>query len=219
MKTKFFALFLAVIVVLSLAGCTMDAGKSDTTSAASKPAHTAEKNVDAETPVLDFDILGSYNGVGFSGMADSWDSTFGADEWEFWEFANQDYEHSIAAATNSSYDRATLGIIPRNRFDSNPTRDDILNDGMYGYTVDCSEMKIDARPPMTWKGFTFGASVSDVTSAYGEPDYLYEGSAYNVYTYYIDIDFNGHKDFELTFYVYFEGGMQRADLSHFGTIE
>ncbi len=157
------------------------------------------------TPIVSGDTKGSYGGIALSGLGDSWDQTFGADGWEF--DAN-DGEYSFMTAENSKYKGAELYVYNSSR--NATTKADITERGVYGYSIDCAWLEGGNYPVMTWGGITFGATADEVQSTYGSPDYSYESSMYTTYEY--DVA----DDFELTFYVYPDGGLKRVELAYYG---
>lgn len=150
-------------------------------------------------------LLGSYGGIVFTAMGDDWDSTFGADGWEF---ANDDGEYGFMTAENPKYGDADLYVYNRNM--DGATRSDIINYGIYGYDIDCTWAS--AYPDMEWGGLTFGAAADQVFAVYGEPYFVYEGSLYTAYTY------KSGEDIEIEFYVYPDGGLKRVNVSYYGGI-
>lgn len=146
------------------------------------------------------DIYGSYNGVSINISANDWASTFGADGWVF---DNEDGEYSFMSCKNSKYGDSDLYVYNEAR--SNTTKDDILNKGYYGYSIDVSWS--DAKPDMTFNGLTWGASDDDIFAAYGTPDYSYTGSMYTSYEYELS------DDVIMEFYIYFDKGLQEVELS------
>lgn len=156
-----------------------------------------------DKPKTSDDKYGSYNGIPLAGIGDDWNTTFGADGWRF---DNVDGEFSFMSAVNSKYEDATLYVYNRKR--ANTASADILNNGIYGYDIDCSFASI--YPPMTWNGITFGASAEDIIKAYGSPDFTYEGSMYTSYEY------SMYGSMEIEFYVYPDDGLKRVNVSYYG---
>lgn len=146
--------------------------------------------------------LGTYNGIPLTAYGDDWNTIFGADGWNF---ANDDGEYTFMSAENSKYKNAVFYVYNYSR--DYTTRADILNNGSYGYSIDCKYSS--TYPDMTWNGITFGATAGDIFAAYGNPDNSYDGSLYTMYEY--DIS----DDIEIEFYVYPDDGLQRVEVSNF----
>lgn len=149
--------------------------------------------------------LGAYKGIGLTAFGDSWDETFGADGWSF---ANDDGEYSFMSAENPKYKDAILYVYNFSR--ENTTHAEIMDNGFYGYSIDCAFSS--TYPDMTWNGLTFGASAEDIFGCYGNPDDSYTGNMYTMYQY--DIGNN----IEMEFYVYPDKGLQRVMVSNFNGI-
>lgn len=149
--------------------------------------------------------LGAYNGIALTAYGDDWNATFGADGWNF---ANDDGEYTFMSAENPKYKDAVLYVYNSRRNDT--TRADILNNGSYGYSIDCRYSS--TYPDMTWNGITFGATAEDIFASYGNPDYSYDGTSYVMYQY--DIT----DDIEMEFYVFPDAGLQRVLVSNFSGI-
>lgn len=147
-------------------------------------------------------LLGSYNNIELNGNGTSWDETFGKDGWVF---DNEDGEYSFMTCINDKYEDCSLYVYNADR--SNVTKDDILTNGVFGYSIDVSFCE-GTKPAMSWNGLTWGSSAEDIINAYGTPDYSYEGSMYTTYEYYIT------DRIELAFYVY-ENGIQQVQLDVF----
>lgn len=145
------------------------------------------------------DLYGSYKGVSLTTGPNNWASTFGADGWVF---DNEDGEYSFMSCVNSKYGDATLYVY--NKASSDTTKADITDYGFYGYDMDVSWA--DTKPAMTFNGITWGASSDDVLSAYGTPDYTYEGSMYHSYEYELS------NNITMSFNVYFDAGLQEVSL-------
>lgn len=176
------------------------------TSADDVPSHTEESRP-ATTPgkntnVAVSDKLGSLNGVAITTQGDVFETTFGADGWEW----DGEEGYSFVVCENSKYEDAELYLYNETRTDT--TWDDISTYGSYGYSIDCSFS--DSHPAMTWGGITFGATADDVISVYGQPDYTYSGDIFTTYEY--DID----SDTEITFYVYPDRGVQHVEVAVYG---
>lgn len=145
--------------------------------------------------------FGRYKGTLLTAHADSWDDTFGADGWEF---DNDDGEYSFMTAKNAKYGDAELYVYNRAR--NSATRPGILEDGFYGYSIDCSYAS--GCPDMDWGGITFGAGAQDILDVFGEADFVYEGSMYTTYKYEIG---TSH---EIEFYVYPDKGLQHVSVDY-----
>lgn len=176
------------------------------TSADDVPSHTEESRP-ATTPgkntnVAVSDRLGSLNGVTITTQGDVFETTFGADGWEW----DGEEGYSFVVCENSKYEDAELYLYNETRTDT--TWNDISTYGSYGYSIDCSFS--DSHPAMTWGGITFGATADDVISVYGQPDYTYSGDMFTTYEY--DID----SDTEITFYVYPDRGVQHVEVAVYG---
>lgn len=148
------------------------------------------------------DFLGSYNGIALTCSGDSWNDTFGADGWVF---NNDDGEYGFMTAVNEKYQDADLHVYNYNM--DKATRNDIIENGVYGYSIDCSWSA--ASPNMTWGGLTFGATAEDVQSVYGEPDFMYTGSSYTSYEYEIT------DNIDIEFYIY-ETGLRQVEVKFYG---
>lgn len=185
-------------VTINIDGPSWDAGYDD------DEGYTFDDSTEGpDVNPVEGDMLGSYNGIPFTGMGDPWDGTFGADGWEF---DNEDGEYSFMSAVNPKYGDSYLYVYNAGRNET--TKSDILDGGIYGYDIECQPGS--AYPAMTFNGLTFGAGAEDVLDAYGEPDYVYEGSMYTIYEY----DFSSDLGIEL--YVYPDSGMQRVSVSYWG---
>lgn len=153
-------------------------------------------------PVVKDDVLGSYDGTPLSCLGDDW-NIFKNDGWELDE---NDGAFIFVTAENSKYEGVDFYVYNKNRADA--VAEDILKDGCFGYDVNVSFGK--TMPPMTWNGITFGASVNDVTAAYGESYELYQGTLCDSYTY----DMGGETT--ITFYVYPDKGLQEVRVDYYG---
>lgn len=169
----------------------------DAPSIPSTPGLSESENSPSVT-VAGSDVLGAYKGTPITSSANSW-SMFESDGWVF---DNEDGEYSFMSCVNDKYEDASLYVYNKDADDT--TRSDITDYGFYGYDIDVSWS--DNKPDMTFNGLTWGASDSDVTSAYGTPDYTYTGSMYTSYEYEIS------KNVDMTFYVYFDEGLQKVSL-------
>ena len=154
--------------------------------------------------VVEPGLLGTLNGVNFTGNGDSWDDTFGADGWNLID--NVD-EYTFIAAENEKYgDYAVLYVY--NKEYENTTKEDILTNGIYGYDLDfCGVDDLSVVPDISWKGVKLGASAEDIKAAYGEPSYVYNGTMYDSYTYELA------DRTEIEFQVYFEQGLKSVRVS------
>lgn len=149
------------------------------------------------------DMLGSYNGVNFTGIGDSWHDTFGSDGWVLSE---DEGLYSFIDATNAKYGDYSF-VYAYNEDWDDTTKYDIETYGTYGYEISIED--IDTAPNMTWNGLTFGATKNEIFELYGEPVYTYSGYEYIVYTYEIPHE---TKNIELEFYVY-DDGLRQVRLS------
>lgn len=158
-----------------------------------------EEDSDVELIVSDgSDTYGAYNGVSLIAGANNWNETFGADGWEF---DDEDGQYSFLWCINEQYDGADLYVY--NKEGDGTTRDDILNDGFYGYDIDVSCSR--EKPDMTFRGLTWGASEDDIRMIYGEPDY-YSSSKTSTYIEYEE------DDICMTFMLFEGDGMQSVSV-------
>jgi len=166
-----------------------NSAKNESTEIESKSTENSEvsnSEVNISNRTEEYDLLGQYNGTGLTIEGDSWDETFGADGWEF---DSEDQEYSFLVTTNSKYDDASLYVYSKSWTDNNSAKDELLNDGIYGYNIEISYDIIDNAPNMTWLGVTFGDSANNVYSAYGEPEYKSETDVFTTLNYNInDVD-------------------------------
>lgn len=166
------------------------------------PTDVIEDNPSSTTvvnPVEGDDMFGSYNGL-ILGKHASWQDTFGADGWVF---ANEDGEYTFMSCENSKYDGVEIYVYNKAR--NNTTSGDILNDGFYGWSCNVA-FATNNKPVMTFNGLTWGASLNDIESKYGSPDYMYVGDIWTLYEY------SYGEDVVLSFYVYPEEGLQEVDM-------
>lgn len=147
--------------------------------------------------------LGTINNVNFTGNGDSWDSTFGADGWVL---ENNEDNFSFITATNTKYDKYGELYIYNKELEGT-TKEDIMNDGIFGYDIDFGNADISVIPNITWQGLTFGATVEEIIATYGEPSYEYNGTMYDSYTYEIA------DRTEIEFQVYDEEGLKSVRVS------
>lgn len=151
---------------------------------------------------VDGDSYGSYNGAVLTGAGDSW-NIFAADGWQF---VNEDNENEFMTAENDKYGHVDFFVYNANK--SNTSRADIIENGIWGYDIDCSH---SARyPAMTWNGLTFGDSASEVLSVYGEPVRIIKGDKYDMYK------FTTSDNIEINFYINAEKGIQRVTVAYLG---
>lgn len=161
----------------------------------------AENNT---SDIIEPGLLGTFNGVDFTGNGDSWDATFGTDGWNLID--NVD-EYTFIAAENEKYgDYAILYVY--NKEYENTTKEDILTNGIYGYDLDFGGVDdLSVVPDISWKGVKLGASAEDIKATYGEPSYVYNGTMYDSYTYELA------DRTEIEFQIYFEQGLKSVRVS------
>lgn len=226
MKKKILSTLLGAAMLISLAACgfgttastsgSQSAGEpaatveTPATEAGSKDAITSETvEEESETEEIEEaatassidDMYGSYNGVPFSVDGTSWADTFGADGW----VRDEEWSPSDRAATtfwytNDKYPDAYLSVDSMEEM----LPSEMENSVFYGYGIDVSaiaESGSSAFPNMTWNGITFGSSVSDLVSAYGE---MTDGDERDGYTW-CCYTLSDYADFQFEFSPYTNG--------------
>lgn len=163
-----------------------------------------QQESDMAVPQISGDDTGAYNGVAFKTGVGDWNTTFGADGWEFETDSEGDF--SFVIAHNAKYKGAELYLYGKDYVTDVAKESsiaDVKTNGFYGYNIDASYS--EGKPPMTWRGLTFGASGEDILAVYGAPRYSFTGELYTTYEYSIT------DDVEIVFYAYADGGLQSVN--------
>lgn len=157
-----------------------------------------------EAPELD-DVFGAVNGKPIGLEAEDFASTFGALGFEF--DMESDGAYGFAVCESAEYPNVDVYVYNKSR--TNTTKADIEAEGFYGYSVETEYG--DKKPPMTFGGLTWGASVDDIKAVYGEATYSYDSDLYT------SLEYEFSDDVSMTFYCYkdtdYDTGLQRAELT------
>lgn len=139
---------------------------------------------------------GTYNGVDITRRSSSFNTVFGWDGW------NIDYSSEYAGISDT--DKAYT--INNSRYGNDMymavTLD--LNNNIVAYYVDATMVTDGNYPNMAWGAATFGSEYDDIKELYGEADDVYSGD------YYVSYDYDLDSDTFISFYVYYDGGLQRV---------
>ncbi len=156
------------------------------------------------------DYFGAYNGHSISIGSNDW-SIFSNDGWKF---DNEDGAYIFMSAINDKFENAEMYVYDAT-WDNGITSSDIINHGFYSYSINCMYMdKNQERPNMTFNGITFGASLDELLSAYGEPDKINDMSYSTEYVYVVSQD--SINNIELQFYIANDGsGLQKIEITYF----
>lgn len=108
-----------------------------------------------EVPQVGRDVTGAYNGVVFKTGVGDWNTTFGADGWEF--EMDSEGTYSFVVAHNAKYKGAELYLYSKGYMAD--TADvssvtDVKANRFHGYRIDASYS--EEKPPMNWRGGPLG---------------------------------------------------------------
>ncbi len=218
-KKTTIVVLMAAMSMMSLVGCgkkviapteaptteiTTEVSTTETTTEVTTEA-TTEATTETVTVSKGSDVCGAINGIGIDVVKGTlFGPTFGVAGFEFDLDAAQ-FEQYILPMKYPDDDSVQLLLYGKDK-NKGYTSEMIESEGFYGYEISVASAK--NKPVMTFNGLTWGASMDDIKSVYGEPtDYEYEdGDIVRYLTYETD-------SYRLKFQVYdktshYDGGLQ-----------
>ena len=189
-------------------GITYDRPSGSHSPEASTPEKPEDTNSDNEQKTDGLKVSGSMcgnvNGIVLKLRENDFETTFGADGWDF--DMSSDGEYSFTVMQNPKYPDTTLYLYTDK---DTAFAEDVKQNGFDGYSIACQYDK--NKPNMHWNGVTFGAGESEITAIYGPCNNIYTCDLYTSLQYDLDNRSN------ITFYVYngsdiSDSGLQKVEV-------